>query len=67
MKKKEGQKRSEKNEKKKRQQKREKKKKKSEKKRENDAIMFSRNRVNGSERTQVWAHCLSLSCVVGLC
>ena len=29
-----------------------------------DAIMFSRNRVNGSERIQVWAHCLSLSCVV---
>ena len=32
-----------------------------------DAIMFSRNRVNGSERVQVWAHCLSLSCVVSLC
>ena len=29
-----------------------------------DAIMFSRNRVNGSERIQVWAHCLFLSCVV---
>ena len=29
--------------------------------------MFSRNRVNGSEKIQVWAHCLSLSCVVGLC
>ena len=26
--------------------------------------MFSRNRVNGCERIQVWAHCLSLSCVV---
>ena len=29
-----------------------------------DAIMFSRNRVNESKRIQVWAHCLSLSCVV---